>query len=133
MMCAAAVTTLQPGKASVGLHLIGDLYGCQGDDQYFFDAGLLRDHCVALVRAAGLTVVGEYFHQFGENGGVTGAVVLAESHLAIHTWPEKRYVTIDVYVCNYTMDNRSKARHLFDNLVGTFDPADLRFHAVNRE
>ena len=46
-----------------------------------------------------MTVVGDSFHQF-EPQGVTGTVLLAESHLAIHTWPEQGFVTIDVYVCN---------------------------------
>lgn len=82
---------------------------------------------------AGLTVVGDYFHQFGDGGGVTGVVVLAESHLSVHTWPEKRYVTVDVYVCNYTTDNRAKAHRLFDDLLSTFQPADPRIHAVDRE
>lgn len=117
----------------VGLHLIGDLYGCKGADGYFYDARLLRDHCIAAVRQAGLTVVGDYFHDFGEAGGVTGAVVLAESHLAIHTWPEKRYVTLDVYVCNYTENNRHKARRLFDSLVATFRPEQVKSHSVDRE
>ncbi|MFN4195262.1 MAG: S-adenosylmethionine decarboxylase family protein [Thermosynechococcus sp.] len=77
--------------------------------------------------------LGELFHQFGEAGGVTGAVVLAESHLAIHTWPEKRYVTLDVYVCNYSQDNRGKAQALFDQLVAVFDPELPRTQCVERE
>lgn len=111
---------------------MGDLYECAGDDRYFFDSDLLREHCLKLVEEAGLTAVGNFFHQFGDEGGVTGVVVLAESHLSIHTWPEKRYVTIDVYVCNYSTNNRPKARKLFDTLVGTFQPADPRYHAVDR-
>ncbi|OIO53991.1 MAG: adenosylmethionine decarboxylase [Alphaproteobacteria bacterium CG_4_10_14_0_2_um_filter_63_37] len=123
----------QVEQLSVGLHLIGDLYECQGEDRYFFDADFLRDFCVEQVQTAGLTVVGNYFHQFGEDGGVTGVVVLAESHLSIHTWPEKRYVTLDVYVCNYTSDNRAKARRLFNSLVATYQPGNPKFHCVERE
>jgi S-adenosylmethionine decarboxylase len=132
-MMQAKVVSPQPEKATVGLHLIGDLHGCGAGDQYFFDAASLRERCLTLVREAGLTVVGDYFHQFGEGGGVTGVVVLAESHLSVHTWPEKRYVTVDVYVCNYTTDNRAKARKLFDDFLGTFRPADSRIHSVDRE
>lgn len=117
---------------ALGLHLMGDLHQCQGDRRYFLDAGLLRSHCLELVQAAGLTVVGDYFHQFGEGGGVTGVVVLAESHLSVHTWPEKDAVTIDVYVCNYSTNNRVKARRLFDDLVGTFGSAQPRFFTVDR-
>lgn len=129
----AAVSTLRPGKVTLGLHLIGDLYGCDGEERYFYDAQSLREHCVAAVAEAGLTVVGDYFHAFGEAGGVTGVVILAESHLAIHTWPEKRYVTLDVYVCNYTEDNRHKAKRLFDAIVAIYRPQHMNFHSVDRE
>ena len=63
---------------------------------------------------------------------VTGMVVLAESHLSLHTWPEECYVTVDVYVCNYTTDNRAKARRLFDGLVAAFKPVDPHVCSVDR-
>ena len=68
----------------------------------------LRTLCLHASEASGMTIVGDSFHQF-EPAGVTGTVLLAESHLAIHTWPEHGFVTIDVYVCNYTTDNSAKA------------------------
>ena len=126
-------TTASPDKSHVGVHLIGDLYGCQNAGQLFYDADALRDFCVTKTQDAGLTVVGEIFHQFGEKDGVTGAVVLAESHLAIHTWPEKNYVTLDVYVCNYSQDNRAKAQMLFDTLVAAFAPETAHTHKLERE
>jgi hypothetical protein len=57
------------------------------------------------VAGSGLTPVGELFHRFEPGGGVTGVVLLAESHLAVHTWPELGAVTMDVYVCNFSGDN----------------------------
>ena len=59
-------------------------------------------------------------------------VVLAESHLSIHTWPEKRFVTLDVFVCNLNCDNRAKARQLFATLVALFQPAQQRCYEVER-
>lgn len=115
-----------------GLHLLGDLYDCRCDTRFMLDDMLLARHCRELVDKAGLTSVGDLFHSFGEGGGVTGMIVLAESHMSLHTWPEEGYVTVDVYVCNYSTDNRAKARQLFDGLVNTFKPADPRFHAVDR-
>jgi S-adenosylmethionine decarboxylase len=115
-----------------GLHLIGDLYGCRGDRRYFFDDQLLGDFCLERVAAVGLTSVGSLFHRFGEQGGVTGMVVLAESHLSIHTWPEENYVTLDVYVCNYSTDNRDKARRLFEDVVALFQPEKPHFHSIDR-
>ena len=52
----------------------------------------------------------------GQPGGITGTILLAESHLAIHTWPERAGVTLDVYVCNFTADNTGKAEQLFEAL-----------------
>ena len=82
-----------------GLHLIGDLTGCRCDPQLLLDGETFRAKCLAMVEAAGLTTMDATFHTF-EGGGFTGTVVLAESHLAIHTWPERQGLTLDVYVCN---------------------------------
>ncbi len=116
---------------SEGLHLIGDLYNCQTGNDLMTDADLLRSTCVELCMNAGLQVVGETFYQF-DSAGVTGCVLLAESHVAIHTWPEHSSVTIDVYVCNYNMDNSSKARRVFDGISKLFSPADARTRDVQR-
>jgi S-adenosylmethionine decarboxylase len=124
--------TLQKVKETPGLHVMGDLYDCECEDRYLLDSRLLTEHCLRLVEEAGLTVVGNYFHQFGGCGGVTGMIVLAESHMSIHTWPEKRYVTVDVYVCSYTQDNRPKARQLYESLLDTFKPANENVHSVER-
>ena len=119
-------------RQATGLHLIGDLYGCLCDSRLMLDAAHLESFCKERVAAAGLTTVGSLFHSFGEGGGVTGVVVLAESHLSIHTWPEAGYVTLDVYVCNYTENNRPKAQKLFDDLQAAFNPADPHLHRVDR-
>lgn len=114
-----------------GLHLLGDFYRCRCDPVYLSDALTLRDVCVRQCREAELTVLGDHFHQF-ENGGVTGTVILAESHLAIHTWPETGSVTIDVYVCNYSQDNRSKARRLFEEMLKLLAPEKNISKSVER-
>jgi spermidine synthase len=84
------------------------------------------------VNRAGLTILGDLFHQF-DGGGVTGTVVLAESHLAIHTWPELQSVTLDVYVCNYTQDNSAKARQVVTDLMELFGPEEHIQHDVPRD
>lgn len=110
-----------------GLHLTADLYGCQCEAALMIDAVTLADVCRGAVQAAGLTLVDEKYHTFpewqGQPGGVTGAVLLAESHLAVHTWPERAGVTLDVYVCNFSTDNSSKAERLLNDLMATFAPA----------
>ena len=111
-----------------GLHLIGDFYRCACAPDLLRDAAALESLCVGLCRDAGLTPVGRLFHTFaaadGGSAGVTGAVVLAESHLAIHTWPESASVTLDFYVCNFSGDNRERAREVFAALVEALAPRE---------
>jgi spermidine synthase len=114
-----------------GLHLIGDLTGCRCDPQLLLDGERFRARCLEMVSSAGLTTMDATFHTF-EGGGFTGTVVLAESHLAIHTWPERQGLTLDVYVCNYSADNSVKARKLFDQLVDYFQPGEVAKHEVDR-
>jgi spermidine synthase len=114
-----------------GLHLIGDLTGCRCDPQLLLDGQRFRAKCLEMVDASGLTTMDATFHQF-EGQGFTGTVVLAESHLAIHTWPERQGLTLDVYVCNYSADNSAKARKLFDLLVDYFKPTEVAKHAIDR-
>jgi spermidine synthase len=114
-----------------GLHLIGDLGGCRCDPRLLRDAKGFEEVCVAMVQAAGLTVKDARFHQF-EGSGFTGSVVLAESHVAVHTWPESRGLTLDVYVCNFSADNSARARQLFEQIIGHFQPAEVARHEVNR-
>ena len=114
-----------------GLHLIGDMVGCRCAPQLLLDGAGFRAKCLEFVSASGLTTMDATFHQF-EGSGFTGTVVLAESHLAIHTWPEKQGLTLDVYVCNFSDDNSAKARKLFDSIVGYFQPAECARHEVER-
>lgn len=122
-----------------GLHIVANLYRCSGDARYLTDAGPLRQFCLDSINAAGLTVLGDLFHQFPgadgaqTGGGVTGCVVLAESHLAIHTWPELGSVTLDVYVCNYTCNNDAKAHKVVADLMALFKPEDHVTHDVPRD
>jgi len=115
-----------------GLHLTADLRGCDPRQPAMTDPPALRALCLAAVRAAGLDAVGELFHRFAPPGGVTGVVLLAESHLAVHTWPEMDAVTLDVYVCNFGGDNSARAEALLAALVEAFAPRRIERHALRR-
>jgi spermidine synthase/S-adenosylmethionine decarboxylase len=115
-----------------GLHLIADLEDCRCAPALLFDAERLEALCVDACRRHGLTVVGRLFHDFGAGAGVTGTVVLAESHLAIHTWPEIGGVTLDVYVCNFSGDNSARAHALFDEMIAVYNPVRANRQAVER-
>lgn len=119
-----------------GLHLIADLHDCRCAPGILLDAAGLEYFCVDACRRHGVTVVGQLFHTFhdsvGNPAGVTGTVVLAESHLAIHTWPEISSVTLDVYVCNFSADNSPRAHALFAEVVAAFAPTRLEKQEVVR-
>jgi spermidine synthase len=115
-----------------GLHLTADLHDCACAPTLLRDNDALKKACVRFATNAGLTVVGEHFHTFADAGGVTGLVLLAESHLAIHTWPELNAVTLDVYVCNFRADNSGKAQALTIALVALFAPKNVNRNSLLR-
>ena len=115
-----------------GLHLTADLRSCAGASAGMTEPAALRALCLHAVAQAGLQAVGELFHRFPPPGGVTGVVLLAESHLAVHTWPELGAVTLDVYVCNLGADNSAKAQNLMDTLQSAFAPGQAEHHRLPR-
>ena len=83
------------GMKYAGMHLLADLWGAKNlDDPQHIDRKLRE----AAVRA-GATILHSHFHHFTPNGGVSGVVVLAESHISIHTWPEREFAAVDVFMC----------------------------------
>jgi S-adenosylmethionine/arginine decarboxylase-like enzyme len=123
-----------------GLHLTADLHGCRGDPGLLTDAERLAALCRTQVERVGLTAVGEQWVRFPQlggpsaagRGGVTGVLLLAESHLAVHTWPELDAVTLDVYVCNHGRDNADRAQALLRAVVDAFRPARSVEHRLER-
>jgi S-adenosylmethionine decarboxylase len=81
---------------TIGRHLIAELYGCNAKSLDCQDT--VRTHMIAAAETIGATVVNDAFHKFAPQG-VSGTVVIAESHLSIHTWPEVGYVAVDIYTC----------------------------------
>ncbi|MCE4553456.1 adenosylmethionine decarboxylase [Roseateles cellulosilyticus] len=118
-----------------GLHLTADLRGVDAALPPMRDVDALATLCRGAVAEAGLTGVAELFHRFSSDdpqSGITGVVLLAESHVAVHTWPELGGVTLDVYVCNYGADNSAKAEALMTALVAAFAPASVARQSLSR-
>ena len=80
-----------------GNHGLLDLYGC--DEAILKDEVRLKTALVAAAQAAEATILNEHFHTFSGAGGVTGVLLLAESHISIHTWPEHHFAAIDAFIC----------------------------------
>jgi len=87
--------TERDGVKCAGAHLIIDLFGASRlDDLAHVERALLD-----CVEAAGATLLHIHLHPFEENGGISGVAVLAESHISIHSWPERSYAALDVFMC----------------------------------
>lgn len=104
------------GLCYAGTHLIIDLWDAEGLDDERRVEQALRDSAAA----AGATLITINVHRFTENGGVSGVAVLAESHISIHTWPERGYAALDIFMCGGSEPARAipvlkaafKPRHL---------------------
>ena len=83
------------GQRFAGTHLIVDLW----DAKRLGDLDHIDRTLRACVEASGATLLHLHLHHFTPNGGVSGVAVLAESHISIHTWPERDYAALDVFMC----------------------------------
>lgn len=83
------------GVRFAGTHLLVDLWGASN----LADPKAVESALVEASRAAKATILYTHFHHFSPNGGVSGVVVLAESHVSIHTWPERSFAAVDIFMC----------------------------------
>lgn len=88
-------------KKSLGRHMLLELYGCP--EAILNNQERIKRILIAVVNRVSATLVDTSFHQFSPYG-VSGVVVIAESHITIHTWPEHQYAAIDVFTCDDKID-----------------------------
>ncbi len=102
---------------SLGKQIVAEYYGC--DVNLLNNATAVKEMLEDAARAARATVVESFIHQFNPYG-VSGVVVISESHLTVHTWPEYGYAAVDIFTCGDTIDpwecfyfiqERLKAKH----------------------
>ncbi len=91
------------GKVFAGTHLIIDLWGARGLD----DAAAIERALRQAVAAAGATLLHIHLHRFSPRGGISGVAMLAESHISIHTWPERDYAALDIFMCGETTPHKA--------------------------
>jgi len=113
-----------------GLEIIGDLKFCDQFKLSSVKSGEFKEYLLSLISKYQLTSVGFVGHDFDK--GFTAIVALAESHIAIHTWPDQRYVSVDIHVCNYSRDNSQNAERLFNELCTYFSAERIEKHTTNR-
>ncbi len=98
---------------ALGRHLLLELKGC--DKEVLNDISFLRSAMLVAASECGATVLGESFHQFSPQG-VSGVVIIAESHLFIHTWPEYDYAAADIFTCGDSVEPEKAAQVLMEKL-----------------
>lgn len=110
---------VRDGVACAGTHLIIDLHGASRLDDLELMERTLREAVVE----CGATLLHIHLHHFTPNGGVSGVAVLAESHISVHTWPERSYGAFDVFMCGDAQPIRSVAV-----LERAFRPSRVELH-----
>ncbi len=108
---------------TLGLHILADLYGVPAERIDRVED--IRNLLETAVKVAGLTKISSHYYQFQPHGA-TGVVLLAESHISIHTWPEHGLATVDVYTCGDT----TKAYRAMEYIVSALEPrrVDKQIH-----
>lgn len=97
--------TIHEGVECAGRHLLVDMWGAS----HLADAERMRSALCEAALAGGATVLHVHLHRFTPSGGLSGVVVLAESHISVHSWPERGFVAFDVFMCGDTRPERSVA------------------------
>lgn len=93
------------GELFAGMHLILDFWGASHlDDQDHLEKALR-----AAVDAAGATLLHIHLHRFSPSGGISGVAVLAESHISVHTWPERDFAAFDIFMCGDAAPEKAAA------------------------
>ena len=110
---------------ALGRHLLLELKNC--NREVLNDLDFLKNCLCETAEQIGATVVNEAFHRFSPHG-VSGVVVIAESHLCIHTWPEYGYAAVDVFTCG----NSVEPRQAVDLLVEKLEAKDSSFVELER-
>lgn len=96
-------------KQILGRQTMLELYGCKAE--FLNDVKFIESVMVEAANRANATMVQQYFHQFSPHG-VSGTIVIEESHINIHTWPEYDFAAIDIFTCNLEMDVRAACDYL---------------------
>jgi S-adenosylmethionine decarboxylase len=78
-----------------GTHLLVDLYQAN----HLSDKGVIEKALLEAADACNAKVLQKHFHSFGGEQGITGMLLLAESHISIHTWPESHFAAVDIFMC----------------------------------
>lgn len=117
-------------KSFTGLHILGEIQ--TNEIERLKSLNHARSYIRKVITKFNLHELGSFFYKFPENGGFTGIISLIESHVSIHTWPELAYLTLDVYLCNYSKDNSDTCKKVFNEIVNFFQPFKIKKRLIKR-
>lgn len=111
--------------ATPGRHILADFRGV--DAGLLADAAALERELVTAAQAAGAQVLSAHFHHFGAGAGVTGVVMLSESHISVHSWPEHQFAALDIFMCG-----AARPELALERLRAALAPLTVRVTTVDR-
>jgi len=106
-----------------GQHIIVDFFKAQ----YLDDIDLMREAFKNAIQLANATLLHIHLHHFTPNDGVSGVAVLAESHISVHTWPERDFAAFDIFMCG-----DAKPMVALDELKRVFKPESVKINVIRR-
>jgi S-adenosylmethionine decarboxylase len=112
-----------------GLHILSEFIS--ENHELLNSGGAFRHYLDSLIVDQKLNKVGEVYHDF-DGGGFTAVVCLTESHISIHTWPEFKLATFDVFLSNYQQENDEKARYLYQSIVEFYEGNEIQKNEIKR-
>lgn len=121
----SSITTTE--KQIIGKHVYGNLYGCKAE--MINDEENLKTLIIEAAKIAKMTIWDAKSWKFGgEKGGVSALALVLESHIAIHTWNEFQYVTVDIFTCG----EKSDPDKAFEYIISKLKPKSIVKHYANR-
>ena len=128
-------TVINDGQGSTGDNVVDNNVECAGQHfivdfwgaKFLQDVHVLESALTDAAHVAGAVLLHIHLHKFASGGGVTGVALLAESHISVHTWPEREYAAFDVFMCGGAKPERAVAL-----LEEVFKPSRVNVHRIVR-
>jgi len=116
---------------ALGRHVLLDLKDC--DVELLDDFAFVKDTLITACRRVGATILDEAFHKF-QPQGVSGIVLIAESHISIHTWPENAYAAVDIFTCGVSLPAEEAVSFIIESFRSkNYSVVDLKRGAFVKE
>lgn len=116
-----------------GVHFIADFENCTCGEHLLLKPYIAETLIKNIVSENNFTILNSNFQSIGPNFGYTGVITLLESHISIHTWPERNFINLDVYTCNYSTNNYEKTQNMYTQLCDLFSPKAQNLKIIGRK